>query len=68
MGLKKAKTVAAAACIPMVSKKISNKKPKEKEISNKGIVFRVLGKINKPNKYKKANAYPNRAKFFKNKS
>ena len=66
VGFKNANKVAAAVCIPIVSKKISKINPIQNAISIKGMVRMVLGKINKPSRYKKPKAYPKTARFFRN--
>jgi hypothetical protein len=52
--------------MPIVSKKISKINPMQNAISIKGIVRMVLGKINKPRRYKKPKACPKTARFFRN--
>jgi hypothetical protein len=66
VGFRKANKVAAAVCIPMVWKKISKINPMQNAINIKGMVRRVLGKINKPRRYKKPKACPKTARFFRN--
>jgi hypothetical protein len=52
--------------MPIVSKNTSKIKPRTNASSMRGIVRSVLGKINKPNRYKNPNACPKRARFFRN--
>jgi hypothetical protein len=67
MGFKNAKRVAAAVCMPIVSKNTSKINPRQNAINIKGMVRIVLGKINKPRRYKNPKAWPNTARFLRNK-
>jgi hypothetical protein len=52
--------------MPIVSKNTSKINPRQNAISIKGMVRIVLGKINKPRRYKNPKACPNTARFLRN--